>query len=320
MIRPRICEFFKQPCTDKQARPFRFLDLPSELQLHVLEYTDLIAPFREVESGQKGTLFLRCNYCCICRTEGSACPACQYPFDHNNHDICSRHDCPSSPRCGCWGFPASLFLVSHRVQELAQEIFYKRNRFVITPPGWLLRHQYRQLCQFPMAIFLSKVVSPHAIQSLGQIDIALPTFEDNYLYPFETAWTEWQQGVDLMKAKMCLPKLTLRIYISYFGLAMKSEVMSRLQMDFLLTQYKKFLKTLSQLKGLQRFFVHVVDQLPWVSRRSQLDAIWNREMAEERARLIECDIEQFVMGDDYVNGDLKYVEYHKPRSMHATWW
>lgn len=73
------------------------------------------------------------------------------------------------------------------------------------------------------------------IQSLRQIDIALPTFEEENLGPFGTAWTQWQWRVDLMNAKMCLPKLTLRIYVSCFGLAMKSEVMSCRQMDPILT-------------------------------------------------------------------------------------
>ena len=94
------------------------LHLPEEILTKVLGYTDLIAPFNLEWHPGKG--FVPFDCCKKCTDTLEVC-------------CCSLYHAAFSSECICWRMPISLFLVSHRVRELATHIFYSRNNFVVLP-------------------------------------------------------------------------------------------------------------------------------------------------------------------------------------------
>ena len=131
----------RQSMEDQSSqKPFRFLDLPLELQYQILEYTDLVAPRREITWNPKDGFYL--HYCRLF-CEDNDCPpeihsSCQLRNCNqvlDNGCFCRRHHAAFSPICNCWCPPMLLFLVSRSFRAHAQHIFFSKNRFVIMPCG-----------------------------------------------------------------------------------------------------------------------------------------------------------------------------------------
>ncbi|KAN0067135.1 hypothetical protein V8E54_014782 [Elaphomyces granulatus] len=106
----------------KRRSYFRFADLPVELQLEILGYTDLVAPGPVIASLLKGYALDSCHG--GCRRPGYQC-------------LMGGYD--SSKSC-CWSLPADLFLVSRNICAMSSWIFFSRNEFVVDVVG---RHKAR---------------------------------------------------------------------------------------------------------------------------------------------------------------------------------
>ena len=121
-------------------KPFRFLDLPLELQYQILEYTDLVAPRREITWNPKDGFYLHYGrlFC-----EDNNCPpeihsSCQLRNCHqvlDNGCFCRRYHAAFFPICNCWCTSMPLFLVSRSFRAHAQHVFFPKNRFVVMPCG-----------------------------------------------------------------------------------------------------------------------------------------------------------------------------------------
>ncbi|KAH8801066.1 hypothetical protein F5882DRAFT_514378 [Hyaloscypha sp. PMI_1271] len=123
--------------SDALDAPFRFLDLPREIQLNILKYTDLTTPYdvawcpdarveaRTVVHGRsiqwsEGINVYWWKCCGKCSPFGMRC-------------ICLTRFIGYSTTCTCWTMPSSLFWVSRRQREDAIKIFYSQNHFLILP-------------------------------------------------------------------------------------------------------------------------------------------------------------------------------------------
>jgi hypothetical protein len=130
---------------------FRYFDLPPEIRLNILQYTDLVTPTRNIEWSFERKFGLRYNDpgCKIpiwrqISTAGSS-HICQFRECRHDRDLIAEDYCQSqhaafSANCHCWAPPASLLMVSKAFQEDAQAIFYAKNRFVIANGV----HEYRE--------------------------------------------------------------------------------------------------------------------------------------------------------------------------------
>ena len=109
-----------------QPQPFRFFDLPRELQIQVLRFTDL------VPTGQPGRdgdgLRIRGNRL-----------VSHLPFECCGHCDPTRRFCfcPYQPEaagqsttCRCFRFPLALFTVNSHMYRLATEVYLRDNRIV----------------------------------------------------------------------------------------------------------------------------------------------------------------------------------------------
>ncbi|KAH6612961.1 hypothetical protein B0J18DRAFT_447421 [Chaetomium sp. MPI-SDFR-AT-0129] len=122
-----------------------FATLPRELRFRILEYTDLIAPSKEVRWNRRErkyswlplpvrTQCLESPFNCYfpeCRNQGT------FTFYLTGTGspagcFCRRRHAAFSASCTCWLPPGpALFLISRAVRKDAQAVFFSANRFVI---------------------------------------------------------------------------------------------------------------------------------------------------------------------------------------------
>lgn len=125
-------------------KAFRYTDLPTEIQLQILSHTSLITPYSliwglntEIASTISSPFFEPRTFPYLSYPSASeCCSKCSpSPASRRASLICScwtAHAAFSST-CTCWRFPLSFFLVSKRMKDQAESIFYGRNDFWILP-------------------------------------------------------------------------------------------------------------------------------------------------------------------------------------------
>ena len=278
-------------CLDQLDSPFPFLTLPPELRCKVLEYTDLVTPLCEVEwNPEKGYYLRYSTWRC---------------WDHSNIGcFCSRNHAAFSSKCHCWSPPTSLFLACRVLLEDAQAVFFKRNRFVITPPGGCNRPADNTPNRLELSAFLTDVVPSNALRFLRFLEMVIPPFEEDYLRPHEPAYQDWLQTIDRIGEQLCLPSLTIRIYMADYlprggeSIASFRANMTKEQFMTIFKMYVRTLGPLSKLRGLRRFFVHLAWPSRWTRAGRQR---WRHdpESVRQQISILEQRTERLVMGDSY---------------------
>lgn len=114
--------------TPKISLPFKFLDLPREIQLKILQHTRLVYDY-ETRCGQDYIRF------------GGSCPARGKAPSVITPDsgllgcfCCSSHSAFSfsCDNCESLGFPHASFLVNRTFWDAAIEVFYSKNKFAVS--------------------------------------------------------------------------------------------------------------------------------------------------------------------------------------------
>lgn len=209
----------------KRRGHFRFMDLPLELRLLILDFTDIIAPAREVSWAPDRGYHVRTLYC-PCR--GGVVPITEWPEDspHYGHYGCLFRDCvrysdrgcfckryhsscsTTSPGCRCWEPPTYLFLVSKAFRSDAQAVFFNKNRFIVFGEHPPTGEQPR----YPASIFLRDTVPDYCLRHLRFLEIVFPEFHQ-YEPHLDPAFHDWEHTVEVLHDKLDLPRLTVRIYM-----------------------------------------------------------------------------------------------------------
>ncbi|KAI9738890.1 MAG: hypothetical protein M1818_005203 [Claussenomyces sp. TS43310] len=300
---------------DHTKSAFRFLDLPRELRIQILEYTDLITPLCEVEWNPESNFYLhhsrrRCGGPRILE-DYPECPddfhhACQFRncWESGSSYICCfcrGYHAAFSAQCHSWAPPTSLFLVCKQLREDSQMVFFSTNRFVIVPSGGPTRLAKNTPAQLEISLFLRDVVPSQALRFLRSLEVVFPPFQNDYLCPYEPAYEDWLQTIEFVRELLYLPTLTLRVYMADYILHGERVVdfrrnITKQQGMTVLKMYIRTLWPLSKLResGLRRFFVDVVG--PFAHTRS---ARRNPASALEETMFLKQRIERLVMGDDY---------------------
>ena len=91
---------------------FQFMNLPVEIQIIILEYTDLVAPGPVTSSTLKGYVLDEC-YLGICRQR---CTCCEGHYDSLD---------------SCWRLPVDIFHVNKHIRMMSEEVFFSRNPFIV---------------------------------------------------------------------------------------------------------------------------------------------------------------------------------------------
>ncbi len=128
----------------------RLLNLPRELRLQILGYTDLVTPWMEVLWTRLERGYHHPSRGCSGESQ-QFCPptahhGCQFSGCHQQTRVlapylsyhssvgcfCRLRHAAFSSNCRCWAPPTPLFLICHTLAEDARYVFFSRNRFVIS--------------------------------------------------------------------------------------------------------------------------------------------------------------------------------------------
>ncbi|KAK2799709.1 hypothetical protein FQN50_008409 [Emmonsiellopsis sp. PD_5] len=162
---------------DQDQRTFPFDDLPNELQLRILECTDLVTGWPIMWHPDRGY---------------SAHP----PQNATPHT--SDAGIGSRPRCNRWRFPWQLFLVDRKTCIEAIRIFFSKNHFIIIPDDyWHPRP------------FLTSIVPKSALKFLRSIQFVMEW--DCFMEPECDALCNWVADMRLLFRETDISKLSLTV-------------------------------------------------------------------------------------------------------------
>ncbi|KAH7368164.1 hypothetical protein B0T11DRAFT_276557 [Plectosphaerella cucumerina] len=182
--------------------PFRFMDLPQELRLHILRYTDLVTPRKSVTwdlaHGYRLSIDMFSHF--------AQPPNIPCLVESGNGCFCRRVHAVWSPRCGCWENPASLFLVSRQMTEDARVVFYGENVIDLAA-----NNAEERSGEYTATTFFGRVLCPETVRHLRDLKIA--SFNCNDEKGGETASVEgWRRVRDelVRSGELRLRRLTIQ--------------------------------------------------------------------------------------------------------------
>jgi hypothetical protein len=145
--------------------PFRFMDLPQELRLHILRYTDLVTPRRSVTWDLAHGYRLFSDMASLL-WQFATPPNIPCLVESGNGCFCRDVHAVWSPRCGCWENPAALFLVSSQMTEDARIVFYGENFIDVTANDAEERSK-----EYMATTFFGRVLCPETVRHLRDLKI-----------------------------------------------------------------------------------------------------------------------------------------------------
>ncbi|KAL1851735.1 hypothetical protein Daus18300_012420 [Diaporthe australafricana] len=305
----------------------RLLDLPRELRFRILEYTDLITPWKEVTWDGNSAKYSasRCG-CDNLDHIGRTCPpsvhhGCQfsccwliYP-EPSIGCFCRLRHSASSTTCRCWAAPTALLLVCRTIYHDSQVVFFSGNRFVVHdfwaqapwrhPP--LSPHGGYPTQRFAISRFLGDVVPESCLGLLRFVEVVFPPYRyDSWPRDGDPAMKDWISCIGYIKHKVNAPALTVRLYMadtSDWGPQEDRRDMSKVNGHEVLKAYTRILGPLAELGsvGLARFYAHFV--WPWTWTEEVQDRVRKQEggprwLADKEAVLKER-AERWVMAERY---------------------
>lgn len=323
LLQPHILATSLEPPTWKKkpkvslpgaSRGFPYLDLPPELRLMILEYSDLVSPLdiqwrqsaRETRPGEPkdpfdchclaryglDTLLLRLEVTesCLCTAvENSSCLSPPWPW--KDEDI-RNYPCKTALH--------PLFLVSKQVRDDAIRVYYSRNRFVLCPFGYPRANVLNSSCdgfldwfrspyydQTPQRVSLSAyldLVPRTALHFITYLEWVLPCMSSKYMSKESVGFAEYLATLDMMNAGMNTAILTLAVHFGAGGPFLHTyPEEDKKKVDF---PFPRIVCPISRLQGLKDFFVY----LPFARRHNYYGR--HRTACEQ-------DLEQMVMGEGY---------------------
>ncbi|KAJ3530326.1 hypothetical protein NM208_g9374 [Fusarium decemcellulare] len=311
----------KDTCLDllhipRDIEPFRFFDLPTELQTKILEYTPL-AHVHSIKMNLDGPVVIDTTsswrFCCTRQHppggESIQPNTMNWPRRDSTRSIfCKYQSAAFNMACQCYRFSSAWFGVSRQFREVAQDVFYAHTSFEVY--GW---KEFWITPLFPSSNadqdrsaphcfrnFLRRL-GPSTVRRMKKLDIIFPPIETTYLTPEHRSWSMWLETLEILYTEADLPRLELTVTIARhiyppdeegddWGKFARVTEQEELEM---LEAYKQIFRPMKRLYGLKNLFIH----LPWPFRKG----MENVRRANERM------IEQSVMGELYDS-----TKYGKP--------
>lgn len=210
------------------------MELPRDIRLRILGYTDLVAPWKEVSwcRARRGYWITRVEHDddeALHSPEvrhGYQFSQCSRPASPPHPSVgcfCRRRHAAFSSQCRCWVPPTALFLVCRALRAKDELVFYGSNRFVVVDgpspgnPGraWL-KGGYPHP-SFAASQFLRDFVPRHCLNRLRSVELVFSPFHDmDRGWPPEghLALQVWAELIHIIGGELNLPGLTLRVVMA----------------------------------------------------------------------------------------------------------
>lgn len=300
------------------------MSLPREIRFRILEYTDLITPWKEVRWSRQHTGYQPSIVSC----HRQGCPSelhhgCQFrkcwsgylPPEYRHLDprppvgcFCRVRHAAFSFNCRCWIPPTDLFLVCRALCEDARVVFFSGNRFVVHDYDSCAPWDEYGLGSYPndrlaVSEFLTEIVPVACLAEIRSLEVAFPPYSHD-AWPQDgcRALSDWGDTIRLIKQKMNLEGLTLQLTMhegEEFGAIDYLEDMTKSQAREIQRAYDRILGPLAGLgeEGLKGFFAYMTLPEKWT-----LWAMYGRgyqaRILQKQQTLKEC-AELLVMGSRY---------------------
>ncbi len=275
-------------CSPSQAippfrPPFRFMDLPKELQRNVLEHTALVSREEIMYSQDYITVAGSCAVNGVAgdtskpRTDLFKC------FCYRAHSAFSLN----CNRCEALGFPHALFLVSREFRAAAMEVFYGKNTFVISVIGSMGDNMSitAGLERFPKG----------SIRLLTSLQLSFNYTELDILQRSNRGmWKNWLSIIEILSKEANLAVLRLEIRMEEEDFCCITSDMPVLTADEyekkMEDTYNDLVEPMCALRGLKSFFVHFYRSTIFSVPDKREQNWWQK---------VEGKLERMVMGEEY---------------------
>lgn len=212
---------------------FRFSDLPREIRLNVLEYTDLVTPSCEVSWHPDTGFFVQWLLTLgPGDNDGGAKLRRDTPFrfcSGKGADLeafCRARHSAFNAECHCWVNPLGLMLVSRTMYEDATAVFYSKNRIAVVGKDHGL-HRWTMHAdpdaeaaelRLDATRFLTMFKQPAILRHLRKLEIAFPILAREkpgreFRAP-DALGRDWQVALDQLAKHANLPTLSLTVHMS----------------------------------------------------------------------------------------------------------
>ena len=298
--------FLKRRSPDK---PFRFLDLPLELQQHILEYSDVAhAGGVRFWFGQDFTTTAKPfisigTQCWLSPAVLNGVLNVEYGDTLIDRSLfCTKISCGYNTECRCEVTPRlSYFLVNKAFGWLAQKVFWSRNTFSYEIPSRL--HGSRE-ADGPLGIVrILRRIPPDGLQRLSHLSLVFPHISPHYLAPDTPGWSAWEKVAFLLaKANNSNLKLSVglradeHLHREDMG-DDEDQVERRIQ-----TTFARLLRPLALVHGLRAFEVRLLEVgVPEKGARREREL--ERMILDEQGKQDPVDLANFELESEEEEGE-----------------
>ncbi|KAI1400487.1 hypothetical protein F4819DRAFT_366913 [Hypoxylon fuscum] len=295
-------------------RPFRFLDLPFEIRRQILEYTDLVTPYSQVQWNSTEGFHAKL---CLSRCGDDECEpefhyACRMLFcmpwnAYETGSFCRSRRSAYSSSCHCWSPPEAFMTVSRVVYEDAIDVFYSYNRIIVLPFGGLEISccSLNSLSRLDASRFITRHMWPEMLHHLRSLELVFPALDPascpEISSPF---YLDWCFAIDHLKTHANLAQLTVVVHTSLNASSGMPTFLTLPEgtVQSTLKACARLLTPLQALRQMKRFFVHLECSWHWTPDHLASMRVNRHDTREYEHRLVvemESGLEQTVMGSGY---------------------
>ncbi|WEW56882.1 hypothetical protein PRK78_002337 [Emydomyces testavorans] len=218
----------------KSYPPFPFNDLPTELQMRILEHAGLLAPDIVARNCCRGYVLQTC----VLNGIGCRCAFGRVAYNSNNP---------------CWKLPISFFQLNRRIRELSQYLFFSGNRFYLggCPHCGCSRREN-----------LSDI-SEDCLHHIQFLTLGFPVINkiDTYL-PGTRTMESWLNTLNDIARHMIVSKLVLALHFECSAGPWDSHLTLDPSDITTLAVFQRVVQPLVQLEGLKDLFLHIEQRTP----------------------------------------------------------
>ncbi|CAH0043333.1 unnamed protein product [Clonostachys solani] len=295
--------------------PFRFMSLPLELQIQILQQTPLVADenvhFRPNQVYRPGNFRKTCSMKRLYPKYGE--DRLSQPMA-STASFCSwEYPNAFSQHCECDNFPPeAYFQVSKDFSYIARHVFYSSNRLCFPPVKRNGRYRIATDGGHHLTLppFLRRIPL-ESLWSLRNLCVIFPPCSPDYLLPDEPDWHAWVESIQRLSHLADLSRLRLEVH---FGDLYSVPSVSGLLFDFYSENQNNMIinhtsawgrsdESMKMKKAILNTYKRMLEPLKKLDCKLlslQVYLSWSLlDIGHEERKGYERSLEKMIMGDEY---------------------